>query len=59
MKNLMAGFWNEDVWLPPNTTWSDIQPGARPGVEHTDYRHLIYPLPMALGVLCIRYVLEK
>lgn len=56
---LLKGFWNEDVWLPPNTTWKDIAPGARKDVDHADYRHLFYPLPMALVMLFLRCVLEK
>lgn len=52
-------FWCEDVWLPPNTTWADLAPNAMPDVQHTDYRDLLYPLPMALVMLVLRYVLEK
>uniref|UniRef100_A0A336MAZ5 CSON008488 protein n=2 Tax=Culicoides sonorensis TaxID=179676 RepID=A0A336MAZ5_CULSO len=52
-------FWSTSVWLPPNTTWADIAPGSRPDVQHADYRHLIWPLPMAAVILFIRHVLEK
>lgn len=52
-------FWSESVWLPPNTTWADIAPDADPEVRHADHRHLFYPLPMALVMLALRYVLEK
>lgn len=55
----MDSFWNEDVWLPPNTTWADIAPDPSKKVVYTDHRHLIYPLPMAVFMILIRYVLEK
>lgn len=56
---ISKAFWNEDVWLPPNTTWADIAPGARHGVSHANYKHLYYPLPMALIMLGIRYIFER
>lgn len=52
-------FWSEYVWLPPNTTWADLAPNASSEVQHTDYRDLLYPLPMAIVMLLIRYTLEK
>lgn len=52
-------FWSEYVWLPPNTTWQDISADASDDIEHADYRHLLYPLPMALVMLVIRYFFEK
>ncbi|XP_055693041.1 ceramide synthase 5 [Lutzomyia longipalpis] len=52
-------FWSPNVWLPPNTTWADIAPGARPDVTYADYRHLILGIPLALVILVIRYTLER
>lgn len=52
-------FWSEYVWLPPNTTWADLVPNSSSGVRHTDYRDLLYPLPMALVMLVLRYIFEK
>ncbi|XP_017777253.1 PREDICTED: ceramide synthase 6 [Nicrophorus vespilloides] len=52
-------FWNEDIWLPPNVTWADIAPGSSTEVHHADYRHLIFPLALALVILVIRYIFEK
>lgn len=52
-------FWNEDIWLPPNTSWADIAPGSRPDIHHADYTHLYWPLPMAGFMLLLRYLLEK
>lgn len=51
--------WSEDIWLPPNTTWADVNPNNGNGIRYTDYRHLIYPIPMAFAMLVIRYVVER
>ncbi|KRT86873.1 Homeobox domain-containing protein, partial [Oryctes borbonicus] len=59
LRTVNQAFWSEYVWLPPNVTWADIAPGARQDVITTDYRHLYFPLPMALILLTIRYCLEK
>lgn len=52
-------FWSTSVWLPPNTTWADIQPGARPDVVYPNYRHLMLPIPLALVILLLRMVVER
>ncbi|XP_077298844.1 ceramide synthase schlank isoform X2 [Arctopsyche grandis] len=51
-------FWSESVWLPPNVTWQDIEPAADKPVRYTDYTHLLFPVPLALFVLLLRYLLE-
>jgi hypothetical protein len=58
-RTVMDTFWSEYIWLPPNTTWQDIAPESSTEIQHPDYRHLFYPLPMALVMLYLRYVLEK
>lgn len=58
-RSVMDTFWSEYIWLPPNTTWKDIAPDADPNIQHADYRHLFYPLPMALVIFVLRYVFEK
>lgn len=57
LRNISAGFWSPDVWLPPNTTWDDLAPTAEN--KYVDYRHLAYPIPMAMVILGLRYVLER
>ncbi|XP_034941966.1 ceramide synthase 6 [Chelonus insularis] len=57
LKNISSAFWSPDVWLPPNITWNDIAPNSEN--KYADYRHLAYPIPMALGLLVVRYALEK
>lgn len=56
-RNISSTFWSPSVWLPPNTTWDDIAP--TPENRFADYRHLLYPLPMALMLLVLRYALER
>lgn len=56
-RQVVDAFWSTDIWLPPNTKWSDLEPNDR--VQYTDHRHLFYPLPMAVFVLLLRYLLEK
>ncbi|ERL92568.1 hypothetical protein D910_09881 [Dendroctonus ponderosae] len=58
-RKIVDTIWSPNVWLPPNTTWADIAPESSQEVQHADYRHLFYPLPMALVVLLIRYLFEK
>ncbi|XP_050302101.1 ceramide synthase 6 [Anthonomus grandis grandis] len=58
-KTVMDTFWSPSIWLPPNTTWADIAPDSSKEIQHADYRHLWFPLPMALVVLLIRYLFEK
>ncbi|XP_015124479.1 ceramide synthase 6 [Diachasma alloeum] len=55
--NISSAFWSPDVWLPPNITWDNIAPNS--DNKYADYRHLVYPLPMALGLLVIRYCVER
>ncbi|KYM97789.1 LAG1 longevity assurance like protein 5 [Cyphomyrmex costatus] len=55
--NISATFWSPHIWLPPNITWEDISPNA--DNKYANYQHLIYPLPMAIVLLGIRYTLES
>ncbi|KYN31831.1 LAG1 longevity assurance like protein 5, partial [Trachymyrmex septentrionalis] len=55
--NISATFWSPHIWLPPNITWEDINPNA--DNKYANYQHLIYPLPMAIVLLGIRYTLES
>ncbi|XP_063628400.1 ceramide synthase 6-like [Cydia splendana] len=59
LRPFLDAFWNEDVWLPPNTTWADIAPGPDKTVTYTDHRHVFLPIPMALVFIALRFVLEK
>ena len=59
INELRNTFWSTQIWLPPNTTWSDIAPGSRQDVNHADYKDLIWPLPLALLVMLTRYSFER
>lgn len=59
LRTVYDTFWDEDVWLPPNTTWEDIAPGSEKDVVYTDHRHLLYPIPLALVLIGLRCFLEK
>ncbi|KOB73171.1 Uncharacterized protein OBRU01_11060 [Operophtera brumata] len=59
LKPLLDKFWNEDVWLPPNSTWEDLAPGPDKSVTYTDHTHVFYPIPLALVFMVLRCVLEK
>lgn len=57
LRNISATFWSPNIWLPTNITWEDISPNA--DNKYANYQHLIFPLPMALVLLGIRYNLER
>ncbi|XP_043290137.1 ceramide synthase 6 [Venturia canescens] len=57
LTNISSAFWSPDVWLPPNTTWDDIAPNS--DNKYANHQHLIYPIPMALCLLVLRYALER
>lgn len=57
---LTKWFWNEDIWLPPNVTWSDLETSmSREGVTFAKFTDLWYPIPAALVVILIRFLVEK
>jgi len=59
LHDISTKFWSTSIWLPPNTTWSDIDPNTHSDIKYADYRHLIYPLPMAVLLLFLRLTIEK
>lgn len=59
IRYLLDKFWDENVWLPPNVTWADIAPGPDKAVVYADHTHILYPIPLALVFILLRYVLEK
>ena len=57
---LTKWFWNDDIWLPPNVTWTDLeQSEIREGVAVPKFSHLWYPIPASLIVIAIRYAVER
>lgn len=58
--NFAKWFWNEDIWLPPNVTWTDLEVSmSRGGVAVAKFSDLWLPIPAALIVIAIRYVFER
>lgn len=50
-------FWDEDVWLPPNVSWVDMQSTEK--AKYYNFYHLWYPIPAAILLIGLRAVLEK
>ena len=42
-------FWNDEFWLPPNSTWEDV---------NTKTSHLAYPLVIGLVLVVVRWLVE-
>ena len=54
-------FWTESFWLPPNVTWSELNPEttSTPSVKFCNFYDLGYPLLMCWLILAARFVLER
>ena len=58
-------FWNEDIWLPPGITWDTMKQAQ--SVNNTiiypeqfaQFGDLLYPLPLALLMILVRWVVER
>lgn len=46
------------IWLPKNMTWSDLSAGSH-GVNHTEFRELIWTIPMTIFIIILRGLVEK
>ena len=46
--------WHRGVWLPPNTTWEQIEEPGR-----AQFSHLAYPLPLAFLMMVLRFFLDR
>jgi len=55
---LSGWFWSESVWLPPNTTWQDVQPDPSHHY-YTQFSDLWYPIPAAAFVVLVRVICER
>jgi len=45
------------VWIPLGLDWKDVRSSDE--VKFADFGDLIYPIPMAFGVLALRYITER
>ena len=61
MSEYTGFFWTEQVWLPPNTTWSDLvnDPGKGEQVNYRRVSDLWFPIPAAIAIIMLRAWLEK
>jgi hypothetical protein len=51
-------FWKEDIWLPPNLTWADVEP--EPGSNrYTSFGELWYPVPAAIVIILVRTLVMR
>ena len=53
-QTLTEAFWQPSIWLPPNSTWSDIELPRK-----AQFGHLAYPLPMAFILMVVRFFLDR
>ncbi len=56
---LYEAFWNERVWLPPNTTWKDLENKPGDTVVKPQASDLWMALPLAVIIYGVRYVVMK
>ena len=61
--NLANWFWNEDIWLPPNVTWNDLESSMGHGDQEFEsvakFTDLWYPIPAAFVVIAVRLFFER
>ncbi|GAB6030566.1 hypothetical protein CHUAL_007429 [Chamberlinius hualienensis] len=50
-------FWNPDVWLPPNITWTDLKDTE--DVKYAKFVDVYYAFPMAVFFSILRIALER
>ncbi|RWS26193.1 ceramide synthase 6-like protein [Leptotrombidium deliense] len=51
-------FWNEDIWLPPNTTWETFK-SKQNGINYAQFNDLYYAAITSLILIVIRLTLER
>lgn len=56
---LQEWFWNDEFWLPPNVTWEVLDKNRDPNVQYASSSDLLWPLPLALVIIVIRYFVEN
>ena len=54
----VSWFWSEDIWLPPNVSWTDLHPATGP-VKYSNFNDLWYPIPAAFLIILLRVLLER
>lgn len=59
LKEFGQWFWNDEFWLPPNVTWEVFNKNRDPNVQYASSSDLFWPLPLALVIIVIRYLIEN
>ena len=54
LTQISEAVWQPTIWLPPNSTWSDIELP-----EKAQFGHLAYPLPLAFILMVVRFFLDR
>uniref|UniRef100_A0A2H1VQI4 SFRICE_007398 n=1 Tax=Spodoptera frugiperda TaxID=7108 RepID=A0A2H1VQI4_SPOFR len=58
LKWLSDLFWDERWWLPRGAKWADVTNGPDKTVLHPDVSDFYYVIPLTIGLLVLRYVLN-
>ncbi|XP_029361917.1 ceramide synthase 5-like isoform X1 [Echeneis naucrates] len=56
--SISAWIWSERFWLPENVSWADLE-HPPPGEEYPRAGHILYALPLAVGVFLLRLLFER
>ncbi|KAK2491666.1 hypothetical protein MC885_016383 [Smutsia gigantea] len=50
-------FWQDRFWLPPNSSWADLE--DRDGLVYAHPRDMLAALPLALALVAVRFTFER
>ncbi|XP_039713777.1 ceramide synthase 4 [Pteropus medius] len=49
--------WQDRLWLPPNSSWADLE--DRDGLVYAHPQDMLVALPLALALVAIRFIFER
>ncbi|XP_054439332.1 ceramide synthase 4 [Pteronotus mesoamericanus] len=55
--SLNEWLWQDRFWLPPNSSWADLE--DRDGLVYAHPRDLLAALPLALALVAVRFTFER
>lgn len=50
-------FWQDRFWLPPNSSWADLE--DQHGLVYAHPRDMLAALPLALALVAVRFTFER
>lgn len=50
-------FWQDTLWLPPNSTWADLE--DRDGLVYPHPQDTLAALPLAMALVAMRFAFER